>query len=402
MVYQNIAGHPVLFGIAGEKNSGKTTLMEALIRILSRRGYKVAAIKHDGHDFEADREGTDSWRHYQAGAYTSVVFSSGKYQLVKNQRDTKLEELTAFFPEADVILIEGMKGAAHEKYWCRDPKEPPDAEILADRIEEKIRTERRKRMELETLMEKIQLPKEGRSLVKSFPMTETVYQNWKNLFYEDTKIFFEEADKRTDKEQFYLCLYLRLACDLYPSFVEKGISDRIYFDTFYDLTIWYSRCMKTKKIPGIVEERWLSLPLQMKIFRLGRLQFEPDLEKPVLHVHIPEGEPLLDEACGKSFEEADRFFGPEYTKYDCESWLLSPKLQRLLKPQSNILKFQSRFQVEKIIYPFRQAEERVFGEIREDKENYPEQTSLQKAVKQLVMTGEDVGIGYGVIDRNKL
>ena len=160
--------------------------------------------------------------------------------------------------------------------------------------------------------------------------------------------------------------------------------------------------MKTKGIPGIVEERWLSLPLQMKIFRLGRLQFEPDPENKVLHVHIPEGEPLLDEECGKSFAEADRFFGPEYTMYDCESWLLSPKLQKLLKSQSNILKFQNRFEVQKIIYPFRQAEERVFGEIREDKENYPEQTSLQRAVKQLVMTGEDVGIGYGVIDRNKL
>ena len=79
-------------------------------------------------------------------------------------------------------------------------------------------------MELETLMEKIQLPEEGRNCAGSFPMTETVYQKWKNLFYEDTKTFFEEADKRTDKEQFYLCLYLRLACDLYPAFMEKGIS----------------------------------------------------------------------------------------------------------------------------------------------------------------------------------
>lgn len=402
MVYQNIAGHPVLFGIVGEKNSGKTTLMEALIRILTGRGFKVASIKHDGHDFEADREGSDSWKHYQAGAYASAVFSSGKYQLVKNQRNTKLEELTAFFTEADVILIEGMKGAAHEKYWCRDLKELPDVEKLADRIEEKIRIERRKRMELETLMEKIQLPEEGRDCVRSFSMAEKVYQSWKNLFYEDRKTFFEEADKRADKGQFYLYLYLRLACDLYPAFVEKGISDRIYFDTFYDLTIWYKRCMETKGVPGVVEERWLSLPMQMKIFRLGRLQFETDLENKVLHVHIPEGEPLLDEDCGKAFEEADQFFGSEYTMYDCESWLLSPKLRQLLTPQSNIMKFQNRFKVEKIIYSFRQAEERVFGEIREDKENYPERTSLQRAVKQMVMTGEDVGMGYGVIYRNEL
>ena len=84
MVYQNIAGHPVLFGIVGEKNSGKTTLMEALIRILTGRGFKVASIKHDGHDFEADREGSDSWKisacqkskEYEAGR-TDSLFSGG-------------------------------------------------------------------------------------------------------------------------------------------------------------------------------------------------------------------------------------------------------------------------------------------------------------------------------------
>ena len=87
-----------------------------------------------------------------------------------------------------------------------------------------------------------------------------------------------------------------------------------------------------------MEERWLSLALRMKIFRLGRLQFEPDEDRHVLHVHIPEGEPLDDAACGESFAIAEEFFGPEYTIFDCESWLLSPKLQKLLKPDSNILK----------------------------------------------------------------
>ena len=58
MLYQNLTVRPVLFGVAGDKNTGKTTLMEELIRRLTNRGWKVAAIKHDGHDFEADREGT--------------------------------------------------------------------------------------------------------------------------------------------------------------------------------------------------------------------------------------------------------------------------------------------------------------------------------------------------------
>ena len=44
--------------ISGVKNSGKTTLMEKLIRVLTGRGLQVAAVKHDGHDFTPDVPGT--------------------------------------------------------------------------------------------------------------------------------------------------------------------------------------------------------------------------------------------------------------------------------------------------------------------------------------------------------
>ena len=71
-------------------------------------------------------------------------------------------------------------------------------------------------------------------------MTETFYQSFKELFYEDSKAFFAEADRRTDRERLYLYLYIRMAADLYPAFVEKGISGKVYVDTFYDITIWYN------------------------------------------------------------------------------------------------------------------------------------------------------------------
>ena len=111
-------------------------------------------------------------------------------------------------------------------------------------------------------------------------------------------------------------------------------------ETFYDITIWYKEGVKKEGVAGLVEERWLAIELRMKIFRLGRLQFEPDEDRHVLHVHIPDGEPQDDAACGDSFARAEELVGTEYTIFDCESWLLSPKLQKLLKPDSNILKFQ--------------------------------------------------------------
>ena len=57
-----------VFGITGWKNSGKTTLTERLVTELSRRGFRIATVKHAHHDFDIDQPGTDSFRHRAAGA----------------------------------------------------------------------------------------------------------------------------------------------------------------------------------------------------------------------------------------------------------------------------------------------------------------------------------------------
>ena len=44
---------PVI-GIAGWKNSGKTTLAERLIGELAARGWRVSSVKHDHHGFDID------------------------------------------------------------------------------------------------------------------------------------------------------------------------------------------------------------------------------------------------------------------------------------------------------------------------------------------------------------
>ena len=89
--------------ICGVKNSGKTTLITKLIPKFTSLGYKVATIKHDGHDFDADVEGTDSYKHKQAGAYGTAVFSKNKFMVVKEQKETDEFELINLFPEADLI-----------------------------------------------------------------------------------------------------------------------------------------------------------------------------------------------------------------------------------------------------------------------------------------------------------
>ena len=100
--------------VCGIKNSGKTTLLEGIIRTLTGRGLRVAVIKHDGHDFECDIPGTDSWRFVKAGACGVSVYSKSQFFIRKMRENRGPEEvflrsLTKAFPEADVLLIEGCK-----------------------------------------------------------------------------------------------------------------------------------------------------------------------------------------------------------------------------------------------------------------------------------------------------
>ena len=100
-----------IVSIVGKSDSGKTTLIEKIVPELSRRGYKVATIKHDVHGFDIDREGKDSWRHRKAGADTVVISSSTQIALIKDvDRDMTLAELRDYFIEdVDIIVTEGFK-----------------------------------------------------------------------------------------------------------------------------------------------------------------------------------------------------------------------------------------------------------------------------------------------------
>ncbi|MBR5572562.1 MAG: molybdopterin-guanine dinucleotide biosynthesis protein B [Oscillospiraceae bacterium] len=110
-----MTGEAFVLAVCGEKNTGKTTLVEKLVAALTGRGLRVATIKHDGHEFSADAAGTDSYRHRAAGAYASAVFDGEKWMVVKSQPQVAAEDLTALFPEADIILLEGCKGSTYPK-----------------------------------------------------------------------------------------------------------------------------------------------------------------------------------------------------------------------------------------------------------------------------------------------
>lgn len=102
---------PRLICVCGAMGSGKTALLEMLVPEMTARGYRVAVIKHDGHDFDCDLPGTDSFRFMQAGAYGTAVYSPNRIFLHRTEQDPTLAEVTSCFPGADVIFVEGEKGS---------------------------------------------------------------------------------------------------------------------------------------------------------------------------------------------------------------------------------------------------------------------------------------------------
>jgi molybdopterin-guanine dinucleotide biosynthesis protein B len=98
--------------IIGQKDSGKTTLLVALAREFKRKGKRVMTIKHASHPVDADKQGTDSWRHFVEGAAERTLIAAPEQRVVfeRSPDDTDPEALARrYFEGADLVLVEGFK-----------------------------------------------------------------------------------------------------------------------------------------------------------------------------------------------------------------------------------------------------------------------------------------------------
>lgn len=111
-----------VIGIAGWKDSGKTTLAVALVAELSRRGWRVSTVKRAHHDADIDHEGTDTFRHRQAGASEVILATGRRWALVHELRDEMepaLDDLVERLAPCDLVIVEGFKRGGHPKIETR-------------------------------------------------------------------------------------------------------------------------------------------------------------------------------------------------------------------------------------------------------------------------------------------
>lgn len=108
-----------LLGFAAYSGTGKTTVLEALLPLLTDAGLKVGVLKHAHHDFDVDKPGKDSYRLRKAGANQMLISSRNRHVMMTETPEAEADFdylLTRFDTNTlDLILVEGCKNIAFPK-----------------------------------------------------------------------------------------------------------------------------------------------------------------------------------------------------------------------------------------------------------------------------------------------
>ncbi len=136
-----IKARPPIVGIAGWKKSGKTTLTTRLVDEFTRRGLRVATVKHAHHDFQIDDADTDSARHRKAGAAQVAIVSAKRWAMITElagAAEPDFDAVIAKLDPCDLVVVEGYKSQPIPKIEARrtashtkTPLAPDDPHVFA-------------------------------------------------------------------------------------------------------------------------------------------------------------------------------------------------------------------------------------------------------------------------------
>lgn len=215
-----------------------------------------------------------------------------------------------------------------------------------------------------------------------------------------------------------LAVMLAAANHTRERYAKNGVADSVFLNTMGGFTRFLE---ETKRHTGqwrFDRAFWTWRQTAGVLFRLGTLEFEYCLkgegespeniapEDPVLSVHIPSDGVLSPKALEESYTCMRRFFAEEGRAFCfcgapeaviCGSWLLSPTLQTLLTEDSGIRNFAKDY----TLYARDLDSTGFYQWLFEGKTGLaelPEDTSLQRKVKQHLAAGGKIGEGHGFLE----
>ena len=193
---------------------------------------------------------------------------------------------------------------------------------------------------------------------------------------------------------------------------SRNIPDDISQATLADLGRNIRVHRKREGVGGLGVMWWLMLHFRGLIYQIGRLQFEQhlageeiaasmntagyeaDKDTHTLSIHIPDFMgPMDHDTCSESITQAQHFFATYFPDWPvhfgiCNSWLLDPRLKTILKPQSNIIRFQDRFTLTEDAYDASDSVMQfVFGKHVRDIDTITPNSSLERGIIEHLRNG---------------
>lgn len=165
-----------------------------------------------------------------------------------------------------------------------------------------------------------------------------------------------------------------------------------------DEVAWYT----VIKDEGIAERKQMTIVWD---------DYEPVLAEglPVINVHIPQGEPLIQEDVHQSLINALRFFTREghptpFHAFICKAWVLDPQFDIILRRPSNILDYQDLFHLYPVVRNEQAGLRSIYGpHINRDlPQDWAQETTLQRSLLQFRNQGYRHTEGGGYILRDEL
>lgn len=112
----------MIIAVSGTSGVGKTTLIEDIIRELSKRGVSVASVKHVHGPDVLIPEGKDTSRHLKAGSSPVIGLSSNELVMyLFGERDLDFAiDILKKISSPDVVVVEGFKHSSLPKIVIGD------------------------------------------------------------------------------------------------------------------------------------------------------------------------------------------------------------------------------------------------------------------------------------------
>lgn len=195
----------------------------------------------------------------------------------------------------------------------------------------------------------------------------------------------------------------------YEKYKVAQISDEIFVATMKAFRRFIDEHYVGNKKWAFDRDWWIYRQISMTIFRIGELEYEMKInkDKKYISVHIPSDAILKIDKVKESIKESYEFFEkyyPDYHKveYVCSSWLLSSDLNKVLPVTSNILKFKNLFNIMSENYNSTGFIKWIYKTDYTDFNELPEDTTLQRNLKQYLLAGNSISVAYGILDHAKI